>query len=70
MNDFSKEELTNIRNSLGRELDVPYLSQVALFQKVDSMIQNYCDDPVTEFHQAGVKAIKRYSKALEHLADE
>lgn len=43
MNDFTKEELQELRASRCYHLDDSFPSEDALFMKIQSMIDNYCE---------------------------
>ena len=43
MNDFTKEELDELRSSRCYHLDDNYPYEDALFMKLESMIDNYCE---------------------------
>lgn len=72
MNDFTKEELEELRASRCYHMDDSYPSDDALFMKLESMINNYCDSKKIETIGTGQLLFhnKHFSPSLIHKIQE
>lgn len=66
MNDFTKEELDELRASRCYHLDDNFPYEDALFIKLQSMIEKYCDHDSSDPLMALVKECNKCKQPIEH----